>query len=103
MKDQREMNIKTLVKIRDDKENLPAVRLQSGQTMQKLIDKDDPQTKKNITTLQQLRDSDETGDGVRIQVVQTLQKILDLVEGEPKPDNKPGAEDIMNRIRSGKK
>lgn len=51
MKDQREINIKTLVKIRDDKENLPAVRLQSVQTMQKLIDKDDPQTKKNITTL----------------------------------------------------
>ena len=100
--DQREINIKMLAKIRDDKDNLPAVRLQAVQTMQKLIDKDDPQTKKNTDTLKKLRDSDETGDGVRIQVIQTLQKIIDLVEGEVVND-KPSADDIMKKIRGGKK
>jgi len=100
--DQREINIKMLAKIRDDKDNLPAVRLQAVQTMQKLIDKDDPQTKKNTDTLKKLRDSDETGDGVRIQVIQTLQKIIDLVEGEVVND-KPSAGDIMSKIRGTKK
>lgn len=102
MSKEREINIKALVKIRDGKDNLPAVRLQSIQTMQKLIDKDDPQTKKNITVLKKLRDSDETGDGVRIQVIQTLQKILDLVEGEVKP-NQPTFESLFSEIRSKKK
>lgn len=101
-KNQREINIKMLVKIRDGKENLPAVRLQAVQTMQKLIDKDDAQTQKNINTLKKLRDSEETGDGVRIQVIQTLQKILDLVDGEVKTD-RPTADDILSKIRSGKK
>lgn len=91
-----------LAKIRDDKDNLPAVRLQAVQTMQKLIDKEDPQTKKNTDTLKKLRDSEETGDGVRIQVIQTLQKIIDLVEGEVTND-KPSADDILKKIRGTKK
>ena len=100
-KPERQINIEKLVAIRDSKENTSAVRLQSIQTMQKLIEKEDPQTKKNIKVLKELRDSEETGDGVRIQVIQTLQKILDLVEGEVKP-NQPTFESIFSEIRGGK-
>lgn len=99
---EREINIKKLVQIRDSEGNLPAVRLQAVQTMQKMINQDDPQTKKNIATLKKLRDSDETGDGVRIQVIQTLQKIFDLVEGEVSP-NQPTFESIFSEIRGKKK
>ncbi len=99
---ERENNIKKLVQIRDREDNLPAVRLQSIQAMQKLIDQNDPQMQKNIKVLKALRDSDETGDGIRIQVIYTLQKILDLLEGDVRP-NQPTFESIFNEIRSAKK
>ena len=101
-KEERKINIEKLVSIRDGEENLPAVRLQAVQTMQKLISETNIQTLNNIETLKKLRDSDATGDGVRIQVIQTLQKILDLVDGEP-DTGKPSAEDIMSKIRGAKK
>lgn len=99
---ERDINIKKLVQIRDSGDNLPAVRLQAIQAMQKLIDQNDPQTQKNIKVLKKLRDSDETGDGIKIQVIHTLQKILDLVEGEVNP-NQPTFESIFSEIRGKKK
>lgn len=100
--DQRIININRLIGIRDDEKVSPAIRLQAIQTMQKLIDKDNPETTNNILILKKLRDSDETGNGVRIQVIQTLQKIINLVEGEYDP-NKPSAQNILAKIRSAKK
>ena len=98
-----EANLRLLEDIRDDSENLPAVRLQAIQTLQKLIPIEDPDTQENIKTLKELRDSDKTGDGVKIQVIQTLQKIVTLVEGEPKNDDTPTTESIMAQIRGNKK
>lgn len=97
------INLRLLEDIRDDSENLPAVRLQAIQTLQKLIDVEDPATEENIKTLKELRDSDKTGDGVKIQVIQTLQKIIKLVEGEPEDETKPTVDSIMAKIRGEKK
>ena len=101
-KRERIINIDKLISIRDSDSNLPAVRLQAVQTLQKLITEDNIQTLNNIETLKSLRDSDDTSDGVRIQVIQTLQKIFDLVDGEA-PSDIPTAEDIMAKIRGNKK
>ena len=103
IKEDMTINLRLLEDIRDDSENLPAVRLQAIQTLQKLIDVDDPATEENIKTLKELRDSDKTGDGVKIQVIQTLQKLITLVEGEPKDNETPTEESIMAKIRGEKK
>ena len=103
IKEDMTINLRLLEDIRDDSENLPAVRLQAIQTLQKLIDVDDPATEENIKTLKELRDSDKTGDGVKIQVIQTLQKFITLVEGDPKDNETPTEESIMAKIRGGKK
>lgn len=103
IKEEQSINLRLLEDIRDDSMNLPAVRLQAIQTLQKLIEVDDPATEENIKTLKELRDSDQTGDGIKIQVIQTLQKIMTLVEGEPKDDTTPTEESIMAKIRGGKK
>ena len=103
IKEEQSINLRLLEDIRDDSMNLPAVRLQAIQTLQKLIEVDDPATGENIKTLKELRDSDQTGDGIKIQVIQTLQKIMKLVEGEPKDDTTPTEESIMAKIRGGKK
>ena len=100
---QRTINIERLKYIRDNDENLSAVRLQAVQTLQKLISEDDPLTEENIEVLIELRDSEKTGDGVRIQVIQTLQKIINLVEGDTTDADKPTEADIMNMIRSATK
>lgn len=97
--EETEANLRLLEDIRDDSENLPAVRLQAIQTLQKLIPVEDEATKENIKTLKELRDSDKTGDGVKIQVIQTLQKIMTLVEGEPEDKTKPTTESILKKIR----
>lgn len=101
--EEQEINLRLLEDIRDDSMNLSAVRLQAIQTLQKLIDVDDPATEENIKTLKELRDSDKTGDGVKIQVIQTLQKIMKLAEGEPVQDDVPTEDSIMNKIRGAKK
>ncbi len=103
LKEDMSINLRLLEDIRDDSENLPAVRLQAIQTLQKLIAVEDPATEENIKTLKELRDSDKTGDGVKIQVIQTLQKIMTLVEGEPKDIETPTEESIMAKIRGAKK
>ena len=103
IKEEQNINLRLLEDIRDDSMNLPAVRLQAIQTLQKLIEVDDPATEENIKTLKELRDSDQTGDGIKIQVIQTLQKIMKLVEGEPQDDTAPTEESIMAKIRGGKK
>lgn len=103
LKEEESINLRLLEDIRDDSMNLPAVRLQAIQTLQKLIEVEDPATDENIKTLKELRDSDQTGDGVKIQVIQTLQKIMRLVEGEPQDDTTPTEESIMAKIRGGKK
>ena len=38
LKEETQINIRLLEDIRDDKDNLPAVRMQAIQTMQKIID-----------------------------------------------------------------
>lgn len=77
--------------------------MQAIQTMQKIIDPEDPAVEDNIRVLQMLRDDEETGDAVRVQIIQTLHKLILLVEGEPKKDNIPTEDSIMDKIRSAKK
>lgn len=103
LKEETQINIRLLEDIRDDKDNLPAVRMQAIQTMQKIIEPDDPAVEENIKVLQTLRDDEETGDAVRVQIIQTLHKLIVLVEGEPKKDDTPTEESIMNKIRGAKK
>jgi len=101
-KNETKINIMTLVKIRDNVDNLPAVRVQAIQTMQKLIAEDDPETQKNMKVLKKIRDSEEVTDAVRIQTIQTMHKIFALVNGE-ETDDAPTEADIMAKIRKAKK
>lgn len=101
MLEETEANIRLLEDIRDDSEELPAVRLQAIQTLQKMIEPDDLDTEWNIKTLKELRNSDKTSNGIKVQVVQTLEKILKIVEGDA-PDDKPTTESIMKQIRGEK-
>lgn len=101
-KNETKINIMTLVKIRDNVDNLPAVRVQAIQTMQKLISEDDPETQKNINVLKDIRDDVTVSDAVRIQTIQTMHKIFVLVEGE-ETDDRPTEADIMAKIRKAKK
>ncbi|MBO7529855.1 MAG: hypothetical protein J6T37_08280 [Bacteroidales bacterium] len=55
-----------------------------------------------MKTLIAIRDDVDTSPAVRIQAIQTLQKIIDAV-GVVKTDDQPSAEDIMKKIRGGKK
>lgn len=94
-------NIKTLKSIRDDVGNLPAVRVQAIQTMQKLIGEDDAETQKNIKVLKEIRDDENVNNAVRIQTIQTMHKIFDSLGGES--DDAPTEADIMAKIRKAKK
>lgn len=60
------------------------------------------ETQENIKMLIKIRDDVETSPAVRIQAIQTMQKILDNM-GATATDGQPSAEDIMKKIRSGKK
>ncbi len=60
------------------------------------------ETQENIKMLVKIRDDVETSPAVRIQAIQTLQKILDNM-GTTTTESQPSAEDIMKKIRSGKK
>ena len=60
------------------------------------------ETQENIKMLIKIRDDVETPPAVRIQAIQTMQKILDNM-GATSTEDQPSVEDIMNRIRSGKK
>ena len=62
----------------------------------------DKEIEQNMKTLIAIRDDVDTSPAVRIQAIQTLQKIIDAV-GVVKTDDQPSAEDIMNKIRGGKK
>ena len=53
LKEDMSINLRLLEDIRDDSENLPAVRLQAIQTLQKLIPVEDPATEENIKTLKE--------------------------------------------------
>ena len=60
------------------------------------------ETQENIKMLVKIRDDVGTSPAVRIQAIQTLQKILDNI-GATTTESQPSAEDIMKKIRSGKK
>lgn len=60
------------------------------------------ETQENIKMLIKIRDDVETSPAVRIQAIQTMQKILDNM-GATTTESQPSAEDIMKKIRSGKK
>jgi len=62
----------------------------------------DKEIEQNMKTLIAIRDDVDTSPAVRIQAIQTLQKIIDAV-GVVKTDDQPSAEDIMKKIRGGKK
>lgn len=99
----RKKNIDTLKEIRDNDANVPAVRVQAVQTMQKLIgDTDEKETEKNIKVLRSIRDDESVNHAVRIQTIQTLTKILEMVNGEDESDG-PTEADIMAKIRGCKK
>ncbi len=99
----KKKNIETLKEIRDDLANVPAVRVQAIQTMQKLIGDTDPaETEKNIKTLRQIRDDDSVNHAVRIQTIQTMHKIFEQIDGED-ADSGPTEAEIMEKIRGRKK
>ncbi len=60
------------------------------------------EVQKNIDMLVKIRDDVETSPAVRIQAIQTLQKILDNI-GASASEERPSADDIMNKIRGTKK
>ena len=62
----------------------------------------DKEIEQNMKTLIAIRDDVDTSPAVRTQAIQTLQKIIDAV-GVVKTDDQPSAEDIMKKIRGGKK
>ena len=96
-------NITTLREIRDDLANVPAVRVQAIQTMQKLIgDTDAKETEKNIKVLRQIRDDESVNNAVRIQTIQTMHKIFEQIDGDS-TDGGPTEADIMAKIRGRKK
>lgn len=99
----KKKNIETLREIRDNTAEVPAVRVQAVQTMQKLIgDADEAETESNIQVLRTIRDDETVNNAVRIQTIQTLTKILEQVNGEA-DDGRPTEADIMNKIRGLKK
>ena len=100
-KDELLNNIKTLVRIRENPDNLPAVKVQAIQTLQKLIAEDDPETKRNLEVLREIRDDETVNDAVHIQAVQTMHKIFVMIEGE-EIDERPTESDIMAKIRKAK-
>lgn len=102
-KTETKKNIETLIKIRDDLSNLPAVRVQAIQTMQKLISEDDPETQRNLEVLKAIRDDVNVNKAVCIQTIQTMHKIFELVDGDSTNDNRPTEADIMAKIRKAKK
>ena len=103
LKEEIDINIRLLEEIRDDEDNLPAVRMQAIQTMMKSFDLDGDVMQDCIETLKTLRDDEETGAAVKVQIINTLHKLLILVEGEPQDDTTPTEESIMAKIRGGKK
>lgn len=104
MKNEKDIkkNIATLRSIRDDLANVPAVRVQAIQTMQKLIGEDEKETKKNIDVLREIRDDATVNNAVRIQTIQTMQKIFEQIDGDD-GDDRPTEADIMAKIRGAKK
>ena len=62
----------------------------------------DKETELNIKTLIAIRDDLETSPAVRIQAIQTMQKIMESI-GAVESDTRPGADDIMKKIRGVKK
>ena len=103
LKEEIDINVRMLEEIRDDEENLPAVRMQAIQTMMKSFDLDEATMRDCIDTLKTLRDDEETGAAVKVQIINTLHKLLILVEGEPQDDTTPTEESIMAKIRGAKK
>lgn len=101
-KDETKNNIKTLIKIRDDVEISPAVKVQAIQTMQKLISEDDRETQNNLKVLKEIRDDETVAKAVCIQAIQTMHKIFALSEGDELSD-RTTEEDIMAKIRKAKK
>lgn len=101
-KTETKKNIETLIEIRDDANNLPAVRVQAIQTMQKLIKEDDPETQRNLEVLKSIRDDVNVNKAVCIQTIQTMHKIFELVDGDDIND-RPTEADIMAKIRKAKK
>ena len=103
LKEEIDINIRLLEEIRDDEDNLPAVRMQAIQTMMKSFELDEATMQDCIKTLKTLRDDEETGAAVKVQIINTLHKLLVIVEGEPKNDDIPTEESIMAKIRGKKK
>ena len=103
LKEEIDINIHLLEEIRDDEENLPAVRMQAIQTMMKSFELDEGIMQDCIKTLKTLRDDEETGAAVKVQIINTLHKLLVMVEGEPKDESKPTVDSIMQQIRGKKK
>ena len=62
----------------------------------------DKETEQNIKMLIKIRDDVETSPAVRIQAIQTMQKIIDNL-GASASEERPSADDIMNKIRGAKK
>ena len=105
MKNEKDIkkNIATPKDIRDDLANVPAVRVQAVQTMQKLIGDTDPkETEKNIKVLRAIRDDESVNHAVRIQTIQTMHKIFEQIDGDG-GDSGPTEADIMEKIRGRKK
>lgn len=101
-KEEIKKNIKTLIKIRDDEEIKPSVKIQAIQNLQKLISDEDPETQNNLKALRQIRDDVTVSKAVCIQAIQSMNKIIALVEGE-EVDDRLTEDDIMEKIRKARK
>ena len=101
-------NTKILIKIRDDLESPPAVRIQAIQVMKKMMELSGIEgirrsriMNKNIETLQSIRDDTSIESSVRVQAINAIHKIL--ADDAPIKEDYLTEEDVMNKIRGVKK
>ena len=103
---EKQENIKTCAKIRDNKTSKPIAVIQAVRAIQKLMPKDhpeeNPEFKKNLIALKRIRKDDAIEDTIRVMAMNTINTMLDSV-GDGSADDKPTEADIMKKIRSAKK
>lgn len=102
VKAEKSKNIDVLIGIRDDLYTEPVVVVQAVRTMQKIIDKEHPETEKNLKALMKIRDDENIKASIRVMAMQSLNTMFDILDDEVS-DDRPTEEDIMNKIRGKKK
>lgn len=102
VKNEKNKNIDVLIGIRDDAHTEPVVIVQAVRTMQKIIDKEHPETERNLQALIDIRDNETIKASIRVMAMQSLNSLFEIIDNDEK-DDRPTEADIMAKIRSKKK